>query len=57
MAPFAGSRGGSGEEIAEDAETEERLVRGDVVGRRGRVPPYEQGVGNVDEPQGGCPEQ
>src|SRR5439155_4842567 len=37
-----------GEQVADDAETEERLVRGDVVGRRGRVPGHEQGVGNID---------
>ena len=36
---------GCGEEITDDAETEERLMRGDVVGRRGRVPLYEQLLG------------
>jgi hypothetical protein len=40
---------GPGEEVGDDAETEERLVRGDVVGRRARVPTHEQGAGNIDE--------
>src|SRR6266852_2233670 len=40
---------GCGEEIADDAETEEPLVGGDVAGRRGRVPMNEKFAGNIDE--------
>ncbi len=40
---------GPGEQVAGDAETEERLVRGDVVGRRGRVAMHEQLTGYIDE--------
>ena len=43
---------GPGEQVADDAKTEERLVRGNVVGRRGRVPVHEQSVGNLDEAEG-----
>ena len=35
---------------ANDVETEERLVSGDVVGRR--VATHEQSAGNIDEPEG-----
>src|SRR5207247_8988416 len=44
---------GPGDQIADDAEAEERLVRGDVAGGRGRVPMHEQGAGNVEEAYGG----
>src|ERR1700682_3536048 len=44
---------GPGEQVADDAKTEEKLVRGDIVGRRGRVATHEQSAGNVDEAQGG----
>src|SRR5882762_7331950 len=37
------------EQVADDAKTEEQLVRGDVVGRRGRVPTHEQLAWNIDE--------
>src|SRR5207245_5326932 len=40
-----------GEQIAQHAEPEEPLVRGDVRGRRGRVARHEQFVGDVDEAQ------
>src|SRR5919198_4934087 len=43
---------GRGEQIAENAEAEERLVRGDVVCRRRRAAADDQLVLNVDEPQG-----
>ena len=36
---------------ANDAETEERLVSGDVAGRGGRVAVHEEFVGDVDEAQ------
>src|SRR5438093_1043354 len=42
-----------GDQVADDAETEESLMRDDVVGRRGRVPAHEQSVGNVHEAEGG----
>jgi hypothetical protein len=35
-------------QVANDAETEEPLVSGDVVDRRGHVPSNEQFAGNVD---------
>src|SRR5260370_1347090 len=37
------------EQVADDAETEEPFVSGDVAGRGGRVAMHEQLVGNVDE--------
>lgn len=40
---------GPDEQVADDAETEERFVRGDVVGRRGRVALHEQSAGNVED--------
>src|SRR5437667_10056190 len=39
------------EQIAQDAESEEQLVRGDVAGGRGRVVVHEEFVGDVDEAQ------
>jgi len=41
------------DQVAHDAETEERLVSGDVAGRRGRVAIHEQFAGNIDEAQWG----
>ena len=41
------------QQVADDAETEKRLVRRDVVGRRGRVPAHDQSAGNIDETEGG----
>src|SRR4029077_8153950 len=38
-------------QVANDAGTEEPLVSGDVVDRRGRVPGYEQFVGNIHKAQ------
>jgi hypothetical protein len=43
----------SGEQVADDAETEERLVRGDVVGRRGRVFTHKQSARNIDAAEDG----
>ena len=40
------------EQVGDYAETEEQLVSGDVVGRRGRVPTHEQSAGNIDEAEG-----
>src|SRR5258708_29397669 len=40
------------EQVADDAETEEPLVSGDVAGRGGRVAMHEQLAGNVDEADG-----
>ena len=37
------------EQVADNAETEERLMRGDVVGRRARVALHEQLAGNVED--------
>ena len=45
-------RHGPGEQVAHDAETEQQLVRGDVIGRCGRVPMHEQGAGNIEEAHG-----
>src|SRR5580700_4080114 len=42
---------GPAEQVGDDAETEEQLVSGDVVGRRRRVPMHEQRAGNIDEAQ------
>src|SRR5207249_4337046 len=42
-----------GEQVAGDAEPKERLVCGDVVGRRCRVTVYEQLAGNIDQAEGG----
>src|SRR6202162_1233858 len=40
---------GPGEQVGDDAETEERLVRGNLVNRRGSVPTHKQSAGNIDE--------
>ena len=45
---------GAGEQVSDDAETEERLVRGNVVDCCRRVPTHEQGGRNIDEAEGGC---
>src|ERR1700694_3075958 len=42
---------GPAEQVGDDAEAEEQLVSGDVVGRRRRVPMHEQLAGNIDEAQ------
>jgi hypothetical protein len=44
---------GAGEQVAGDAESEKRLVRGDVISRRGGVPMHEQFAGNIDEAERG----
>ena len=43
---------GAAEQVSDDTETEERLVCGDVGGRRRRVPMHEQFAGNIHEAQG-----
>jgi SAM-dependent methyltransferase len=40
------------EQVAYNAETEEQLESGDVVGRRGRVATHDQSAGNIDERKG-----
>src|ERR1019366_8767755 len=44
---------GPGEQIAQDAKAEKRLMCGDVVGRRSSVPHHEQLAWNVHEAQWG----
>ena len=48
---------GPAEQVGDDAETEEQLVSGDVVGRRGRVATHDQSAGNIDEAEGGEDDQ
>lgn len=45
--------GDCAEQLRNDAETEKRLMSGDVVGRRSGVASHDQGVGNIDEAKGG----
>src|SRR5439155_2410149 len=44
---------GPAEQVGDHAQTEERLVSQDVVGRRGGVAMHEQFAGNIDEADGG----
>jgi hypothetical protein len=41
-----------GEQVAQNAEPKERLVRGDIVGRRTRIASHKQLGGDVDERRG-----